>query len=216
MAKFFSKYPKILINSKIATDLLARSTILNNLISQAALYYDYNLQEGDTPEIIAEKYYGDPELHWVIMIVNNIVDNTFDLPLSYENFILYLDNKYKSQGESINRSGSEYAKLTLNLDPGGYIGVIKTTDTISGIVTEQKYYIDELSYTSQYDNPVFNFNAQSYSIDNIIYEQYTEQMSIYDWEEQKNESKREIKILNKNYISQFIDQFELLMKVKYG
>lgn len=216
MAKFFSKYPKILINSKIATDLLARSTILNNLISQAALYYDYNLQEGDTPEIIAEKYYGDPELHWVIMIVNNIVDNTFDLPLSYENFILYLDNKYKSQGESINRSGSEYAKLTLNLDPGGYIGVIKTTDTISGIVTEQKYYIDELSYTSQYDNPVFNFNAQSYSIDNIIYEQYTEQMSIYDWEEQKNESKRKIKILNKNYISQFIDQFELLMKVKYG
>jgi hypothetical protein len=216
MSKFFSKYPKVLYNSKLATDLMSRSTILDTLLNQASLYYKYDLQDGDTPEIIAEKYYGDPELHWVIMITNNIIDNKFDFPLAYQDFVIYLDGKYASEGALIGRSGSEYTRLTLNQDPVGYVGIIDTTDLTTGITTTTQYYIDQAAYSSQYDIPNFNFTNQSFSVDNIQYNQYTKQLTIYDYELQLNESKRTIKLLNSNYLGQFTQQFQSLMQVSYG
>ena len=34
----------------------------------------YDVKAGETPEYIANEFYGDPELHWVILMTNNIVD----------------------------------------------------------------------------------------------------------------------------------------------
>ena len=34
----------------------------------------YDVKDGETPEMIAYKYYDDVELHWTIFLVNNIVD----------------------------------------------------------------------------------------------------------------------------------------------
>ena len=41
---------------------------------------------GDTPEIIASKYYGDPEKHWIVLLANDIINPFFDFPLNYQEF----------------------------------------------------------------------------------------------------------------------------------
>ena len=56
----------------------------------------YDIQEGDTPEKIAEKVYGNPEYHWIIMLVNERYDYLSDFPLSQVELQNYVEKKYGS------------------------------------------------------------------------------------------------------------------------
>ena len=80
MATFFAKYPKLLFNNRLVTDIIARTSIRERYSDKLSIFYPYTLQEGDTPEIIAEKYYGDPEKHWIVLLANNIIDPFFEFP----------------------------------------------------------------------------------------------------------------------------------------
>ena len=57
------------------------------------LLLTYTLQDGESPEIMAGKLYGDKKYHWVILIVNNIQDCFYDWLLSYDELKL-LSKKY--------------------------------------------------------------------------------------------------------------------------
>lgn len=96
MPQYFFKFPKILKDKKILTDLTTRTKIRDRFIDNDDLYYFYDYQEGDTPEILASKYYGSPELHWIILITNNIFDHNFDCPMPYIVFKKYIEDKYKN------------------------------------------------------------------------------------------------------------------------
>jgi hypothetical protein len=180
MASFFVQYPKVLYDNKIATDILTRVALRKEYTDKISLYYNYPLQDGDTPEIIASKYYGDPEKHWVIMLVNNIFDANFDFPLSYINFQRYLDNKYKLEGENSDPpvSGSDYAKKTLNINPPGYRAIITTTDNETGISTTEKFFIDQNSYEGYYPDDTFNYADMVTQEGSITYTQTKETVSI--------------------------------------
>lgn len=103
MASFFSKYPKTIINNKLVTDIISRAFVRDKYSSKLSIYYPYDLQEGDTPEIIASKYYGDPERHWIVMLANDIVDPFFDFAMDYQIFNDYIDEKYELAANSINQ-----------------------------------------------------------------------------------------------------------------
>ena len=101
--KYFSTLPKIITSNYndgviVLTNLLARANILPEALKNPLLYYTYDIQEGDTPEIIAHKYYGDSERHWIVLMFNDIVDPQFDWPMPYSTFINYVDQKYKANG----------------------------------------------------------------------------------------------------------------------
>ena len=212
MAEFFSQYPKLLYKGIIATDILARVALRANYATKVQLYYEYDLQEGDTPEIVASKYYGDPEKFWIIMFMNEIVDPIFDFPLSQQNFTAYLDQKYKTLGAAVGMIGSVYAQATTNTDPLGYSVDIITTDQTSGVVSTNTLYIDETAYNEQYINPVFNFiNSPNSNI------QYIKKIiSIFDYENSVNESKRTIKLLQTQYVKQFVNELTSSMKLSYN
>lgn len=219
MANFFSKYPKLLINNRLVTDIIARTAIREKYSDKLSIYYPYQLQEGDTPELIASKYYGDPEKHWIVLLANDIMNPFFDFPLSYNEFNKMLNYKYKTEGETINRTGSEYASITLNQNPLGYRAHITTTDTISGVSTTETIYIDEKSYNggdSGYDDDTFNFSESTNQSDNIIVTTTKEQITIYDYELELNEAKREIQLIRKEYANQLETELKLLMGQQYG
>jgi len=50
--------------------------------------------DGETPEIIAEQYYGSTKYHWLVLVANNIVDIHRDWPLSTRNLNAYVEDKY--------------------------------------------------------------------------------------------------------------------------
>jgi hypothetical protein len=81
---------KVFIVSDITSNVRFRKEILGNI----ALYDEYDLVDGETPEIVAEKVYGNSEYHWIIMLVNERYDYIADYPLSYNALISYVDDQY--------------------------------------------------------------------------------------------------------------------------
>ena len=61
------------------------------------LFYDtYDVKEGETPEMLADKLYGDSNLHWIIMYVNSITDRYHQWPLSTPQFLAFVNDKYSN------------------------------------------------------------------------------------------------------------------------
>ena len=96
---YFDSFPIIPYGStdgtvKNVTNLLRRVAIRTKVKSNAALFDTYDIKNGETPEIIADKLYEDPELHWVVLMVNNVTDRYHDWPMSEQQFNSYLNEKY--------------------------------------------------------------------------------------------------------------------------
>jgi len=58
------------------------------------LYDTYDVKNGESPESIAHKLYGDSELHWVILLLNNVTDRFHDWPMSEAQFLQFVNDKY--------------------------------------------------------------------------------------------------------------------------
>ena len=71
---------------KLVTNLLKRVALRTKVRTNAALFDTYNVKEGQTPEMIADKLYGDPNLHWIVMYINNITDRYHQWPLTTPQF----------------------------------------------------------------------------------------------------------------------------------
>jgi hypothetical protein len=87
---------KVLIVSDITRNVRFRKEILSNL----TLYDEYDIKEGETPEIIAEKLYGNSQYHWIVMLVNGRYDYIKDFPLTYTALTQYITDKYGVGNES--------------------------------------------------------------------------------------------------------------------
>lgn len=101
---YFTKFPQIYYDFKLGagdeTTLLVIKDITQNvrlrkdILSNITLYDYYHMQEGETPEIVAEKVYGSPLYHWVIMLVNERFDYIDDFPLTAASLENYITQKY--------------------------------------------------------------------------------------------------------------------------
>lgn len=74
---FFSKFPNIQYdisgkgNYVTLTDI-SRTVDINNLNEDKVSYYTYyNIQNGDRPDIISQKLYGNPNYYWTFFILND-------------------------------------------------------------------------------------------------------------------------------------------------
>lgn len=75
-------------------DITTNVRFRKQLLSQVTLYDEYDIQSGETPDIIAAKYYGSSDYHWVIMLANERFDYLNDFPLDHYAFELYVNDKY--------------------------------------------------------------------------------------------------------------------------
>ena len=74
---------------------MVRTDLIPQLSKNPLVFYQYSIQEGDTPEIIADKYYGDSFRYWITLYSNpNIMDPQSDWPLTSQQFLIYLNDKY--------------------------------------------------------------------------------------------------------------------------
>jgi len=102
MAKYFKYFPKSIYSTDsvlvdVVTNIVARYAFQQSFKDNTSVFYDYDIQDSDTPEIIASKFYNSPERHWVVLMMNNIVDPQFDWPLKQDTLIKYINSKYKNE-----------------------------------------------------------------------------------------------------------------------
>ena len=102
---YFSRFPMMAYdmagneNYKLLPNILRRVKLRSGIRSGSFLFDNYDVSDGERPEDIAFKYYDDPELHWVILMTNNITDRYYQWPLTQPQFQEHLKDKYGSGNE---------------------------------------------------------------------------------------------------------------------
>ncbi len=87
---YFKEFPEFLYDfrygpyetkTSIVRDITRNVRFRKEVLENIAVYDEYDIVDGETPEIIAEKVYGNPEYHWIIMLANQRYDHLTDFPL---------------------------------------------------------------------------------------------------------------------------------------
>jgi hypothetical protein len=85
----------------IVTDITRNVRFRRDVLANVTVYDEYDIVDGETPEIIAEKIYGDAQYHWVIMLANNRFDYRADFPMAYPALSSYIQSKYGEDADAI-------------------------------------------------------------------------------------------------------------------
>lgn len=241
---FFDLFPKVRYNISgefngnliTATNLFNRLGYLKEVLSNISSYYLYEIQDSDTPEILAEKVYGDPGAAWMIIYANNIVDPQWDWPLDDDTLNKYIIEKYGSLSAATTGIHHYEKVIETNIDgnittkvyqvngkrllenaltvPYEYYTVYKAIDGLTVDTTVLK--ADTTNTTA--DNDCFSTGDTSlplvagyetYNIDGKTIKQktYGRAVSYYDYEIERNESKRLIKVIKSGYYNQIQLEF---------
>lgn len=91
----------------LVTDITKNVRFRRDVLANITLYDEYDIIDGETPEIIAEKFYGDSSLHWVIMLANDRYDYLKDFPLPYDTLNQFIKDKYGDNVYSVHHYEDE-------------------------------------------------------------------------------------------------------------
>lgn len=93
-------YTTYTLNGKteVVTDILRRSSFFDPVKNNVAVYREYYVIEGDTPESLANEFYGSVNLYWIILLFNSMHDPNFEWPLDQQELNTYCENLYGANG----------------------------------------------------------------------------------------------------------------------
>ena len=114
-------------NQTLITDILRRVNLKSNVKANTLVFDQYNVKDGEQPDTVAAKYYDDPEMHWVIVTINNITSR-YDWPLDQVALSEFVADKYSNVNgthhHEINAtSGDTTKKLIVSSDTTGATAV---------------------------------------------------------------------------------------------
>ena len=146
---YFDSFPKIFYDSvgqgnpKVVTNLLRRVAIRAKVKTNTMLYDTYDVKSGETTEIIEDKLYKDPELHWIVMLVNNVTDRYHQWPMKEQQFNTFLNEKYDNPDgvhhyEISQESGDTSTKIEVYANEALYTGDTDFYNSAT-IVTNREY-----------------------------------------------------------------------------
>lgn len=174
---YFDKIPKLkydinrsLINPQYetVTNIFFRIGYIEEVLNNISAYLTVEVSDSDTPEILAEKVYGDAGAGWMITMANKMIDPQWEWPLDYDQFRKYLIGKYGSV---------EIAQTT----PHHYEMVITRTLQPDNITTERRYIVngDKLTdnildvpynyYHPKSDPTMLTIDSTEIKIDSVLY-----------------------------------------------
>ncbi len=148
---YFNSFPRILYdlkndgNFKVTIDFFNRLKVRSKVLKETVLYDLYDVQEGDTPESIAFKHFGDSELHWVILLTNNITDRYYDWPLSNFEFENFLNEKYTNPDGIHHYEINQSSGTTSGFSPDDYSYLIEVnSSTANAVAITNRQYEERL------------------------------------------------------------------------
>jgi len=79
---YFSKFPIVKypifdgekMQAVFACNILRRVALSETLRDGDGIFIEYSVKDGEKPEHIAERIYGNPNLHWIVLLTNTIID----------------------------------------------------------------------------------------------------------------------------------------------
>ena len=197
---------------KIIQDIFVRIRTTLAAHMDGAVYYDYQVKDGESPELISSKYYDSPQYHWVILFMNKIRDAQWDWPLDQKTFEDYINMKYG----------------TLNSSTGKYEGGIPIAEQshshyetieVRSPFADDNYSLDEIIIPAgikvkedyQFKYRLINKGAITSEELILLGDNIRKEVVAMTEEERLNDAKRNITVLKKGYLSEFVEEFENLI-----
>jgi len=84
----------------VMTDISRNIRFRRDILANISVYDEYDIVDGETPEIIAEKVYGNPQYHWIVMLANDIYDYRADFPLTQLALEKFVSDKYGQDADA--------------------------------------------------------------------------------------------------------------------
>lgn len=208
MAKYFNYFPKTFYSNsnnstslETVTNILSKFTFEPEFKNNSVVYYEYDIADGETPEMLAHKFYGSPEKHWIILSLNDIVNPQMDWPMNQNSLINFIETKYKSSANTqIGETGLEWARQNTH----SYYKIEKRTNTRTNSFIQEKIQIDANTYANVASS------SSNYTLNDgvVLKKDITKTfITYYEYEIEQNESKRTIKILKPEFAGSVEQEF---------
>lgn len=139
----------------------------------STFYVDYIIQDGERPDQISYREYGDEQFYWMILQANDIVDYDNEWPLSNFELDKYIEEKY---------GGTEGASDVHHYE------TIEEYDENKGLMLPGGMIVDE------------DFSHEFMYAEGVRMVSYPIAVTNYKYEQDLNNKKSQIQIVNQDYI----------------
>ena len=120
---------------KLLPDILRRVKLRAAIKSGVFLFDKFDVPMGDKPEDVAFKFYGDAELHWVILMTNNVTDRYYQWPMTQPQFQEFLEDKYDNPDGVHHYEITRTSGRTTSNGPGDYSHLVECNSDEDGAVS---------------------------------------------------------------------------------
>ena len=135
---YFGRFPMTVYDVKgnnvykLLPDILRRVKLRAAIKSGVFLFDKYDVPYGDKPEDVAFKFYGDAELHWVILMTNNVTDRYYQWPMTQPQFQEFLEDKYDNPDGIHHYEITRTSGRTTSNGPGDYSHLVECNSDEDG------------------------------------------------------------------------------------
>tara|TARA_Y100001963_G_scaffold129966_1_gene185732 strand:- start:193 stop:864 length:672 start_codon:yes stop_codon:yes gene_type:complete len=204
MSNYFKKVPNFdyvsrLPDAKISDyitvkNLFKRGKLADDIFQDLTVFTKYEIRGNDRPDNVANKVYDDPDLDWVILLANNIINIQTEWPLPQRDFDRYLIDKYET-----------YEKLN---DVHHYETL--ECKNLTGAVVVPKGLWVESDYSVTYYDWYAGVEITKSSSDIVV------SVTNYEYEDNLENEKRNIYLLKPKYLNIIKDDLKEMMQYKKG
>ena len=204
MSNYFNQVPDFnyvsrLPNAKISDyitvkNLFKRGKLADDIFQDLTIFTKYEIEGDDRPDNVAFKLYNNSDLDWVVLLSNNIINIQSEWPLPQRDFDRYLLDKYET-----------YEKLN---DVHHY-ETTEVKNLVGAVVVPEGLWV-ESDYSVTYYDWYARGEITKSSSDIVV------SVTNYEYEDKKEEEKRNIFVLKPKYLNIIKDDLKEMMQYKKG
>lgn len=169
-----------------AKNLFRRIKLSDNAFSSPYVFNKYIIQEGDRPDTVAYKYYGDSSLDWLVIFGAAIINQRTDWPLTSDELYEFASKKYGNDLTAIREYRTRQVK-----------------DSDGRIILPAGYVVNQDFTIPNPDNPTSTLNP-------------VQGITNWEYETEQNEKKKEINLVKPSFVPSIRREVETVMKYKPG
>lgn len=169
-----------------AKNLFRRIKLSDNAFSSPYVFNKYIIQEGDRPDTVAYKYYGDSSLDWLVIFGAAIINQRTDWPLTSDELYEFAYKKYGNDLTAIREYRTRQVK-----------------DSDGRIILPAGYVVNQNFTIPNPDNPTSTLNP-------------VQGITNWEYETEQNEKKKEINLVKPSFVPSIRREVETVMKYKPG
>ena len=183
--QFISNYTQV-------KNFFKRGKLREDLFQDLTVFEKYDIKGDDRPDNVASIVYNNPQLDWVVLLSNNIINIQNEWPLSQQSFESYVLEKYGTVAK---------------LDAIHHYESVEVKDS-SGVIIFPKGVKVSVGQSVSYHEPLTS--------EQVTVNPVSKAVTNYQYEQDINDKKRRIFLIKPIYLNVVFDDLEEMMQYKKG